>query len=82
VFRSHVGAPIEDLIIEIRPKCGKCKKEFMLNLKNYLPGKLHACTACGNFIRFDETIADNIQRLIKELEVTIQKAIEDIQKLQ
>ena len=80
MFRSHFRTPIEGLIIEIWPKCGKCQKEFVLNLKNYLPGKQHSCTACGNIIQFDEALAEKIQKLTKEFEVAIQEAIEDVQK--
>jgi len=53
----------------------------MLNLKNYLPGKFHSCTACGNVIQFDEALTEKVQKLTKEFEVTIQEAIEDIQKV-
>ena len=35
------------LYIELRPQCPKCKKEFMLDLKNFLPGHAHSCLACG-----------------------------------
>jgi hypothetical protein len=80
MFRSHFRMPSEGLIIEIRPKCGKCQKEFMLSLKNYLPGKHHSCIACGNIIRFDDATAEKIQKLTKEFEVAIQDAIEDAQK--
>ena len=81
MFRSRFRMPAEGLIIEIRPRCGKCKKEFALSLKNYLPGKYHSCIACGNVIHFDEAIADKIQKLTQEFEVAIQEAIEDVEKL-
>jgi DNA-directed RNA polymerase subunit RPC12/RpoP len=80
MFRSHFRMPAEGLIIEIRPQCGKCKKEFMLNLKNYLPGKYHTCTACGNKIQFDEALTQRVQKLTKEFEDAIQEAVEDVQK--
>ena len=80
MFRSHFRMPAEGLIIEIRPKCGKCQKEFVLSLKNYLPGTFHACTACGNRIQFNEALAEKIQKLTQEFEVVIQEAIEDVQK--
>jgi len=82
MFRSHFRTALEGLIIEIRPRCGKCQKEFMLNLKNYLPGKYHSCSACGSVIHFDQAVAERIQKLTKELEVAIQEAIEDVQKSQ
>jgi hypothetical protein len=72
--------PLEGLIIEVRPKCGKCQKEFMLSLKNYLPGKYHSCSACGNVIQFDDAVAEKIQKLTLEFEAAIQEAIEDVQK--
>jgi hypothetical protein len=82
MLRSHVRTSQDDLIIDIRPKCGKCKKEFMLSLKNYTPGKFHSCTACGNVIQFNVAIAEKIQKLTKEFADTIRQAIEDVQKLQ
>ena len=81
MLRFHVRTLTEDLIIEIRPKCGKCKKEFTLNLRNYIPGKFHSCTACGNVIQFDEALAERTQELTREFEVTIREVIEDVQKL-
>jgi hypothetical protein len=80
MFRSHFRMPLEGLIIEVRPKCGKCQKEFMLSLKNYLPGKYHSCSACGNVIQFDDAVAEKIQKLTLEFEAAIQEAIEDVQK--
>jgi hypothetical protein len=82
MFRSHFRTALEGLIVEIRPRCGKCKKEFALSLKNYLPGKYLSCSACGNVIHFGEAVADKIQKLTQEFEVAIQEAIEDVEKLQ
>ncbi|MGD0228908.1 MAG: hypothetical protein ABSC19_00945 [Syntrophorhabdales bacterium] len=82
MFRSHFRTPIEGLIVEIRPRCAKCKKEFMLNLKNYIPGKLHSCYGCGTVIQFDAEIAEKVQKLIKEIEVAIQEVFDDVQKPQ
>jgi hypothetical protein len=81
MLRSRVTPPLEDLIIEIRAHCGKCQKEFILNLKNYLPGKFHSCSACGNVIHFNDAVAEKIQLLTKELEAMIREAIEDVHKL-
>jgi len=78
--RSHIRTLQEDFIVEIRPRCGKCQKEFMLILKEYLPGKFHSCIACGNVIQFDQAIAEKVQKLTKELDAAIREAIEDIQK--
>jgi hypothetical protein len=82
MFRSPFKTPQEGLTIELRPKCGKCKKEFMLYLKHYLPGKFHSCVACGNVIQFDQAVAEKVKILTEELETVIQEAIKDLQKLQ
>ncbi len=66
----HISASRENLVIIVRPRCPKCKKEFMLNLKNYLPGKHHACYACGTVTPFDTALAEKTQKQIKELEVS------------
>ena len=80
MLRSHFRTPTEGLIVEIRPKCAKCKKEFVLNLKSYLPGKFHACSACGTVIQFDAAVAERVQKLMKELEIAIQEVLEDVQR--
>ncbi len=80
MFRSHFRTPTEGLIVEVRPRCAKCQKEFALSLKNYLPGKYHSCAACGNVKQYSEAVAEKIQKLTKEFEVAIQEAIEDLQK--
>ncbi len=67
MLKSYFRTPAEGLILEIRPRCAKCKKEFGLNLKNYLPGKFHACSACGTVIQFDAVVAEKVQKMIKEL---------------
>jgi tRNA U54 and U55 pseudouridine synthase Pus10 len=81
MFRSHFRTPVEGLIIEIRPRCAKCKKEFILNLKNYLPGKFHSCYGCGTVIQYNDEVAEKVQRLLKEIEVSIQEVFEDVQRL-
>lgn len=80
MLRSHFKTPAEGLIVEVRPRCGKCKKEFSLNLKNYLPGKLHACSACGTVIRFDTALGERVQKLTRELETAIQEVLEDVER--
>lgn len=57
--------------IELRPKCPKCKKEFMLDLKKYLPGNTHNCHGCGTVTQFDSHMAEQVQKLICELETSI-----------
>jgi hypothetical protein len=59
------------LYIELRPRCPKCKKEFMLDLKKFLPGKAHSCYGCGTVTQFDSQIAEQVQKLISELETSI-----------
>jgi hypothetical protein len=71
MLRGHFRRPSEELAVEIRPRCPKCKKEFMLNLRNYIPGKYHACYACGTVTQFDNALAERLQKEIKDLEVSI-----------
>jgi hypothetical protein len=59
------------LYIELRPQCPKCKKEFMLDLKKFLPGKAHSCYACGTVAQFNSQIAERVQKLIYDLESSI-----------
>lgn len=57
--------------LELRPQCPKCKKEFMLDLKKFLPGKAHSCHACGTVAQFDGHLAEKIQKLMHDLEASI-----------
>lgn len=61
----------KQLHIELRPQCPKCKKEFMLDLRRFLPGKAHSCFACGTVAQFDPDLAEKAQKLMEELESTI-----------
>jgi uncharacterized Zn finger protein len=74
--RGRFRTPREELIIEIRPRCPKCKKEFMMNLKQYLPGKYHACYACGTVTQFDTALAEKLQKQINDIEMSIQEVFE------
>jgi hypothetical protein len=65
-----------ELYIELRPQCPKCKKEFMLDLKKFLPGRAHSCYSCGTVAQFDSTVAEKAQRLVNELEETIREIYE------
>lgn len=65
-----------ELYIEIRPMCPKCKKEFMLDLKKFLPGKAHSCFACGTVAPFDPSLAERIQKQLHDLEVSIREVFE------
>ena len=69
----HATTPKERLSIIIRPRCPKCKKEFMMNLKHYLPGKYHACYGCGTVTQYDTTLAEKLQKQINDLELSIQE---------
>jgi len=64
------------LCVELRPQCPKCKKEFMLDLRNFLPGRAHSCFACGTVVQFDSGLAEKAHKLLRELEVTIQEIYE------
>jgi len=57
--------------LELRPQCPKCKKEFMLDLKKFLPGRAHSCHACGTVAQFDGHLAERIQKLMHDLEASI-----------
>lgn len=74
--RIDASASHEHLTIMIRPRCPKCKKEFMLNLKSYLPGKHHACYGCGTVTPFDTALAEKVQKQIKDLETSIREIFE------
>ena len=69
------------LYIELRPQCPKCKKEFMLDLKKFLPGKAHSCFACGTVAQFDPQMAEVVQKLLSELEVSIDAVNKSISSL-
>ncbi len=64
-FRNH------QLYIDIRPHCPKCKKEFMLDLKKFLPGRAHSCHDCGTVTVFDTQMAEQVQKQLRELEASI-----------
>jgi hypothetical protein len=62
--------------IELRPQCPKCKKEFMLDLKRFLPGRAHSCYACGTVAQFDGQLAEKVQKLMHDLEASIREVNE------
>jgi hypothetical protein len=62
----------KQLYIELRPRCPKCKKEFMLDLKKFLPGRVHKCYSCGAVAQFDPDFAEKVQKQIQDLEDSIQ----------
>jgi len=59
------------LYLELRPRCPKCKKEFMLDLKKFLPGKTHNCHCCGTVTQFDSELAGHVQELIHDFERSV-----------
>lgn len=79
MLRIDISAYQENLAIIIRPRCPKCKKEFMLNLKNYYPGKQHACYACGTVTQFDTALAEKTQKQVKDLEILVHEIFERFQ---
>jgi hypothetical protein len=64
------------LYIELRPQCPKCRKEFMLDLKKFVPGGAHSCFACGTVAQFDGPLAEKVQKLMHDLEVSIHEVCE------
>ncbi len=66
----------KQLYVELRPRCPKCKKEFMLDLKKFLPGRAHSCLGCGTVTQFDAALAERAEKLLHELEVAIQEVYE------
>jgi Fe2+ or Zn2+ uptake regulation protein len=66
----------KQLYIELRPQCPKCRKEFMLDLKKFVPGRAHSCFACGTVVQFDSDLAERAQNLMEELERTIEDIYE------
>lgn len=64
------------IYIELRPQCPKCKKEFMLDLRKFLPGKAHSCHACGTIAQFDQDLAERVQKLMNDLEVSVREVHE------
>jgi rRNA maturation endonuclease Nob1 len=76
MLNIHFTTPKQSLSIVIRPRCPKCKKEFMLDLTNYFPGKHHACYACGTVTQFDTALAEKVQKQTKDLAISIQEIFE------
>ena len=61
----------KQLYIELRPRCPKCQKEFMLDLKKFKTGGAHSCHACGTVSPFDAALAERVQGLMHDLEEAI-----------
>ena len=66
----------KQLYIELRPQCPKCRKEFMLDVRKFQPGRAHSCYACGTVAQFDAPLAEKIQKQIHDLEVSIREVYE------
>jgi transcription elongation factor Elf1 len=56
------------LYIELRVRCPKCRKEFMLDLRKFTGGGAHSCYACGTVTQFDAAIAEKVQGRTHDLE--------------
>ncbi len=63
------------MYVELRPRCPKCKKEFILDLKKFLPGAVHNCFSCGSVTQFDGTLSEKVQGLMRELESTVNEVM-------
>lgn len=59
------------LYLELRPQCPKCKKEFMMDLKKFQPGRTHICHCCGMVTQFDSQLAEHVQKLIHDFEASV-----------
>ncbi len=70
-----------ELYIELRPKCPKCKKEFLLDLKKFKPGRAHSCYACGTVAEFDKGLAEKVQKLLGDLQLSIEEVFESFSSM-
>jgi hypothetical protein len=61
----------KQLYIELRPRCPKCQKEFMLDLRKFTAGGIHSCHACGTATQFDPALTEKVQKLMHDLEEAI-----------
>jgi hypothetical protein len=50
----------------------------MLDLRKFLPGKAHSCYACGTIAQFDAELAERVQKLMNDLEVSVREVHESI----
>jgi uncharacterized Zn finger protein len=66
----------KQLYIELRPRCPKCQKEFMLELRKFTAGGAHSCHACGTVAPFNAALADKVQGLVHEIEEAISDVCE------
>ena len=61
----------KQLYIELRARCPKCQKEFMLDLTKFTAGGAHSCYACGTVTQFDAALAEKVHGRIHDLEEAI-----------
>jgi len=45
----------------------------MLDLRKFLPGKAHSCHACGTIAQFDGQLAEKVQKLMNDLELSVRE---------
>ena len=48
----------------------------MLDIRKFLPGKAHSCYACGTVVQFDSVLAERIQKLVRDLDESINEIYE------
>jgi uncharacterized Zn finger protein len=65
-----------ELFVQIKLKCPKCKKEFAMNIKKFVPTGSLSCFGCGTVTPFNMEKAGRIQDGVREME----RQIEDIQE--
>jgi len=68
----------KQLCIELRPRCPRCQKEFMLDLKNFRAGGAHSCHACGTVTQFDAALAEKVQGLLRDFEEAIRDVFDSL----
>jgi len=65
-----------ELFVLIKLRCPKCKKEFSMNIKKFVPTGSLSCFGCGTVTPFDEDKARKVQDEVRDLE----RQIDDIQE--
>jgi hypothetical protein len=50
----------------------------MLDLRKFLPGKAHSSHACGTIAQFDQDLAERVQKLMNDLEISVREVYESI----
>jgi ribosomal protein L37AE/L43A len=66
------------LSVELRPQCPKCRKEFVLDLRKFVPGGARSCHACGTVVQFDAGLAEKVQKALDDLEGSIGAVLDSL----